>query len=264
MILSRPTPAVQVVLAVLLYGGALRVQRVPATGETGYAAAAGSPTDTVGGWVVDANDWLDHGFLGVRHRQSALNNADLGTPLVILTDRGSIVYPVTMTSPTGPMVDNVRLIPFAEQRVIVSGKVITRGGERGVVIEKVARAPGAEALKSFPSRETAGFRLVARVADLSSWLSNCDSCAADGRRAQARAEDGDPLVLVTDSGCIYYPVVRDTTTNPPDFTTLIRHFEQMVVATGTVITRGRARAIVIHDVAAYEPRTEQETLRPEK
>jgi hypothetical protein len=223
-------------------------------------APAVTPTDTISGWVVDANDWLERGFLGVRHKQSALTNANLGTPLVILTKGGKVVYPVNPTAPLGPMMDNVRLMPFAEQRVIVTGRVLSRGDAQGIIIDSIFKVPGANPAPSFPSRETAKVRVVALVRDLSLWLVDCESCSVDRARLEARAEDGEPLVLVTDSGRMYYPVVRATATSPADFTTFIKHFEQTVVATGTVITRGRARAIAIDSLSAYTP---SETLQRE-
>ncbi len=265
---TRQMVVAVIALALLAWTGALHAEEaaVPigndAQSESGtggglggglYAEEAGTPVDTVSGWVVDANGWLDKGFIGVKHEQSAVTAADLGAPLVILTDRGSVVYPVTLTSPSGPMMDNARLIPFAEQRVTVTGKVIRRGKERGIVIETVAKAPGAESIKSFPSRETANVRLAARVTDLSFWLGKGDSCAADAKRAQARADDGEPLVLVSDSGYIYYPVVRTMATGPADIPSLIKYCEQKVQVTGKVIMRGRERAIVIDEVTAYAP-----------
>src|SRR5512143_2667896 len=96
--------------AVLILCGFVRAQTATAEPEPAYVAApAAAPLDTVKGWVVDANDWLDMGFVGTQHRQTALTNADLGTPLVILTDRGSVVYPVTVTEPSSAVANNTRL-----------------------------------------------------------------------------------------------------------------------------------------------------------
>lgn len=58
---------------------------------------------------------------------------------------------------------------------------------------------------------------------------------------------------------MYYPVDRDTMTDPPDFTKLVKYLEQDVVVSGTVITRGRTRAVVIDSVAEYTP---NETISP--
>jgi len=263
MIESVPALVMQVVLAALFYGGVPGTGKVPAPPNPVEALTAASPLDTVTGWVVDANDWLDRGFLGVKHKESALTNADLGTPLVILTDSGSVIYPMTLTSPSGPMRDNIRLIPFAEQRVILTGKVVTRDQERGVVIDHVTRAAQPGQAKAFPAREIAHAKVLGRVTALSCWLGRIDTGAAHAGCARTHAEAGEPLILVTDSGYVYYPVVRDTMTDPPDFTKLIRHIEQKVVVSGTTIARGKARAVVIDSVAAYVPDKSSEAIRPE-
>ncbi len=264
MIRSRRVPAVQVALAFLLAGGALSKETSPRPTEPAYVGApAGIPADTVIGWVVDANDWLDRGFLGVRHKQSAVTSAILGEPLVILTDKGSIVYPVTMTSPSGPMMDNVRLIPFAEQRITIIGRVVSRAMERGVIIDGIAKAADARQGEAFPAREIANARVRGRVTALSCWLGGLDTGAAHVECARTHAEAGEPLIVISDSGYMYYPVVRDTTTESPDFTKLFRYVEQKVVVSGTVVNRGKARAVVIDSVAAFRPDESSETLRRE-
>ncbi len=274
---TRPMVVAVIALALLALTGALYAEQavvpVEANAQTetatdggpggGIAAEeAGTPVNTVTGWVVDANDWLDKGFLGAKHQQTAVTNADLGTPLVILTDRGAVVYPVTLTVPSGPMANNARLIPFAEQRVTVTGQVIRRGKERGIVIEQVAKASGTEPVVSFPARETANIQLVARVTDLSCWLGKGESGAAHVKCAQACAEAGEPLVLLSDAGYIYYPVVQTVITGPVDMNPLMKYCEQKVRVTGKVIKRGTERAIVIDNVAAYTPGTAREALRP--
>jgi len=201
--------------------------------------------------VVDANDWLDRGFFGVGHKQSAVTSADLGDPLVILTDSGSIVYPVTRTSPSGPMMDNVRLIPFAEQRIVVTGRGVNRDVERGIIIDRIAKAAEAGKAKAFPAREVANSKVLGRVTALSCWLGRADTGTSYGERARAHAEAGEPLILVSDSGSMYCPVVRDTMTDPPDFTKLVKYLGQDVIVSGTVVTRGRTQAVVIDSVAEY-------------
>jgi hypothetical protein len=256
--------AVPLLLAALLCGGAARMANASDPAEPRYEPATpGISTGTVTGWVVDANDWLDRGFLGVRHKQSAVTSADLGEPLVILTDSGSIVYPVTMTSPSGPMMDNVRLIPFAEQRIIVTGRVLTRAMERGVIVDGIVRTAKAVPAVTFPAREVADSKVLGRVTALSCWLGRADTGTSYIECTRAHAEAGEPLILVTDSGYMYYPVNRDTMTDPPDFTKLVKYCEQKVVVSGTVITRGKARAVVIDSVAAFTPDESSETLRPE-
>ena len=264
MIRRERTLAVRLMLAVLLYSGVSGKESVAAPVQPRYEpASAGIPADTITGWVVDANDWLDRGFLGVRHKQSAVTNADLGEPLVILTDRGSVVYPVTLTSPSGPMMDNVRLIPFAEQRITVTGRVVSRAMERGVIIDRIARAADARQGEALPARQIANARVHGRITALSCWLGGLDTGAAHVECARAQAEAGEPLIVISDSGYMYYPVVRDTMNDPPDFTKMIKYVDQHVVVTGTVINRGKARAVVIDSVVAFKPDRSGETIRPE-
>jgi len=251
-------------LALLLTGLALSMEKTPRLTEPAYVASpAAIPADTVTGWVVDANDWLDRGFLGVRHKQSAVTNADLGEPLVILTDSGSVIYPVTEKSPMGPMMDNVRLMPFAEQRVTVTGRFVTRDRERGLIINGITRAAQAGQARAFPAREIADARVLGRVTALSCWLGRADTGAAHAACARAHAEAGEPLIVVSDSGYIYYPVTRDTTAGSPDFAKLIKYCEKKVVVSGTCINRGKARGVVVDRVVAYTPDESDETLRPE-
>lgn len=263
MIRRGPMLAMQLVLAALLYSGVSGKEKVPAPGQPQYEpATVVTPADTIAGWVVDANDWLDRGFLGAKHKQSAVTNADLGEPLVILTDSGLVIYPVTLTPPSGPMMDNVRLIPFVEQRIVVTGRVVTRTTERGIVVDHIAKATGVGQARAFPAREVPDAKVIGRVTALSCWLGGLDTGATHAKCARAHAEAGEPLVLVSDSGYMYYPVVRDTTTEPPDFTRLIRYVEQKVIVSGTAITRGRARAVVIDSVVAFTPDRSRETLTP--
>ncbi len=61
------------------------------------------------------------------------------SPLVILADDWTIYWPISSAMPaTG---QNSRLMKFAGQKVIASGKVFARSGSRAMVIEKVEAAP---------------------------------------------------------------------------------------------------------------------------
>lgn len=99
-------------------------------------AAEGSIT----GQVVDLNCWLGNGVKGQEHRKCAQDCADMGTPLAILTDDGKIYYPALEMMPTGPQKTNALLRPFAEERVIVSGKIVKRGPEQAIIIKSIAKA----------------------------------------------------------------------------------------------------------------------------
>jgi hypothetical protein len=55
--------------------------------------------------------------------------------LVILADDGTIYWPIADSMPaTG---QNSKLLPFAAQKVTVSGKVYERGGSKAIVIEHI-------------------------------------------------------------------------------------------------------------------------------
>jgi hypothetical protein len=54
---------------------------------------------------------------------------------VLLTADGTIYWPIADTTPSSGQ--NDKLLPFAGQKVIATGKVYERGGSRAVVIEKI-------------------------------------------------------------------------------------------------------------------------------
>ena len=58
-----------------------------------------------------------------------------GSPLVILTDNGSIYWPTTDAMPATSQ--NEKLMPFAGKRVSASGKLYERGGSKALLIEKI-------------------------------------------------------------------------------------------------------------------------------
>jgi hypothetical protein len=117
---------------------------------------------------------------------------------------------------------------------------------------------------SFAGRETANVRLVARVTDLSCWIGKGEAGAAHAQCAQACAKAGEPLVLVSDSGYIYYAVTQTMPSGPADNAMLMNYCEQKVQATGKLIMRGRERAIVIDNVAAYAPMSKPGSAGPGK
>jgi hypothetical protein len=242
---ARSGPALQFAMAVLLSGSTLR----PASFHVPAGSGDGPATDAVSGWVVDANDWLDRGSLGTRAGQPARTSADLGLLLVILADDGSLVYPLALTATEGFMRDTVRLKPFAGQRVRATGRIVTRAMERGILVDRVASEPGPARTQPRAAQEAANASVSGRVAALSCWLGSGESGAAHVGCALAHAWACDPLVLVDDSGHVYYPLVRDKTIDRPGFISLIKYCEQSVAATGTLITRGGARAIIIDRVA---------------
>ncbi len=61
--------------------------------------------------------------------------AKAGSPLVILTDAGTIYWPISGEMPAKGQ--NDRLMEYAGKRVSVTGKTYIKGGSHGVVIEKI-------------------------------------------------------------------------------------------------------------------------------
>ena len=61
--------------------------------------------------------------------------AKAGSPLVILSGNGVIYWPIADSTPSSGQ--NEKLLPFAGQKVMASGKVFKRGGSTAIVIEKI-------------------------------------------------------------------------------------------------------------------------------
>src|ERR1700730_12600930 len=104
------------------------------------ASDAGKPV-TVNGYVLDSACAFTKGLKKPISAQCAKACAQAGSPLVILSDNGTIYWPIADTTPSAGQ--NDKLMPFAGQRVTASGKVYARGGSSAMVIEKI----GAEATK---------------------------------------------------------------------------------------------------------------------
>jgi hypothetical protein len=90
---------------------------------------------TVKGYVLDSACAFTKGLKKPISAECATACAKAGSPLVILTDSGTIYWPIADTTPSSGQ--NERLLPFAGQRVTASGKVFERGGSTALVIEKI-------------------------------------------------------------------------------------------------------------------------------
>jgi len=115
--------AVTISLAVVLVAGVLAWSN-----DTGK-----SPTVT--GYVLDSACAFTKGLKKPISAECATACAKAGSPLVILTDSGTIYWPIADTTPSSGQ--NDRLLPFAGQKVTASGKVFERGGSTALVIEKI-------------------------------------------------------------------------------------------------------------------------------
>ena len=92
-------------------------------------------TTTVKGYVLDSACAFTKGLKKPISAECATACAKAGSPLVILADSGTIYWPIADTTPSSGQ--NDRLLPFAGQKVIASGKVFARGGSTALVIEKI-------------------------------------------------------------------------------------------------------------------------------
>ena len=115
--------AVQSLLAVALVAGVLAWSN-----DTGKST-------TVKGYVLDSACAFTKGLKKPISAECATACAKAGSPLVILTDSGTIYWPIADTTPSSGQ--NERLLPFAGQKVTASGKVFERGGSTAMVIEKI-------------------------------------------------------------------------------------------------------------------------------
>jgi hypothetical protein len=90
---------------------------------------------TVKGYVLDSACAFTKGLKKPISPDCATACAKAGSPLVILADSGTIYWPIADTTPSSGQ--NDKLLPFAGQKVIASGKVFERGGSTAIVIEKI-------------------------------------------------------------------------------------------------------------------------------
>ena len=116
-----------------------RVTRLISPCLLAVAVAAGSANTgkavTVKGYVLDSACAFTKGLKKPISSECAMACAKAGSPLVILTDSGTIYWPIADTTPSSGQ--NEKLLPFAGQRVTASGKVFQRGGSSALVIEKI-------------------------------------------------------------------------------------------------------------------------------
>jgi hypothetical protein len=94
----------------------------------------------VKGYVLDSACAFTKGLKKPISRECATACAKAGSPLVILTDGGTLYWPIADTTPSSGQ--NEKLLPFAGQEVTATGKVFHRGGSSAIVIEKVELLSG--------------------------------------------------------------------------------------------------------------------------
>lgn len=102
------------------------------------ALAAGTDTGqliSVKGYVLDSACAFTKNLKKPISAECAVACAKAGSPLVILSDEGTVYWPIAETTPSSGQ--NERLLPFAGKKVTASGKVFQRGGSSALVIEKI-------------------------------------------------------------------------------------------------------------------------------
>jgi hypothetical protein len=92
---------------------------------------------TVQGYVIDSACTFVKDLEKPVSRECALACAKAGSPLVILGDDGVIYWPISAAVPAAGQ--NERLMPFAGQKVKVSGRVYQKGGSHAIVINNIRR-----------------------------------------------------------------------------------------------------------------------------
>ena len=102
-----------------------------------WSAAAGKPA-TVKGYVIDSACAFTKGLKKPISTDCATACAKAGSPLVILSDNGTIYWPIADTTPSSGQ--NDKLMPFAGQKVTATGKTFERGGSTALVVEKIEAA----------------------------------------------------------------------------------------------------------------------------
>jgi hypothetical protein len=101
---------------------------------THIARAEGQP-ETIKGYVLDSACAFTKNLKKPVSAECAVACAKAGSPLVILTDNGTIYWPISDTMPAQGQ--NHRLLEFAGKKVAVTGKVYQRAGSRAVVIATI-------------------------------------------------------------------------------------------------------------------------------
>ena len=104
-----------------------------------FAATGNGKPDSVKGYVLDSACAFTKNLKKPTSPECAVACAKAGSPLVILSDDGTIYWPISDATPSSGQ--NDKLLPFAGQKVTATGKVFERGGSRALVIDKIEAFP---------------------------------------------------------------------------------------------------------------------------
>jgi hypothetical protein len=100
-----------------------------------FAASGNGKPDRIKGYVLDSACAFTKNLKKPISPECAIACAKAGSPLVILSDDGTIYWPISDATPSSGQ--NEKLLPFAGQKVTATGKVFERGGSRALVIDKI-------------------------------------------------------------------------------------------------------------------------------
>jgi len=90
-------------------------------------------------WVIDSACAYTKNLAKPVNPTCAKECGKRGSPLVLLTNEGNILLPIDGAVPAQSQ--NTKLLPFAGQRVHVSGRVLERKGSKAIVISTIEPAP---------------------------------------------------------------------------------------------------------------------------
>lgn len=100
---------------------------------------ADTPAVTVKGYVLDSACAFTKNLDKPISKECAISCAKAGSQLVILAEDGTIYWPIADSMPANGQ--NPKLLPFAGEKVTVTGKIYQRGGSKAIVIDKIAALP---------------------------------------------------------------------------------------------------------------------------
>lgn len=142
--------------AFILAGTLTLLLALAATAQQGAKGDKGQENAKVEGYVLDSSCAYTKNLDKPISAACARSCAKAGSPLVILTADGTIYWPISGGIPaTG---QNQKLMPFAGERVRVSGKVYERGAQP--VVEWVRDANGKPVKSLKPGAPIAGSRAI--------------------------------------------------------------------------------------------------------
>jgi hypothetical protein len=100
-----------------------------------FAATGKGKPESIKGYVLDSACAFTKNLKKPISSECAVACAKAGSPLVILSDDGTIYWPISDATPSSGQ--NDKLLAFAGQKVTASGEVFERGGSRALVIDKI-------------------------------------------------------------------------------------------------------------------------------